>query len=116
MDRSQRRGGDAYRVAAWHPGSEIAFERFDNWKSGPKPAFKRLVARQVESAGSRRALLEKGDADLSFNLPPKDFSELVAEGKLWVIGTPVVPFGRAACGRARMRRRSDHAGAWRSAA
>ena len=82
-------GSGAYKVEAWHPGSEIVFERFDNWKSGPQPAFKRVVVRQVDSAGSRRALLEKGDADLSFNLPPKDFSELIAAGKLRVIGTPV---------------------------
>jgi peptide/nickel transport system substrate-binding protein len=82
-------GGGAYKVAAWHPGSEIAFARFEDWKSGAKPAFEKVVIRQVESAGSRRALLEKGDADLSFNLPPKDFSELIAEKKLKVIGTPV---------------------------
>jgi peptide/nickel transport system substrate-binding protein len=49
----------------------------------------RVVVRQISSAGTRRALLEKGDADLSFNLPPKDFSELVASGKLKVVGTPV---------------------------
>jgi peptide/nickel transport system substrate-binding protein len=82
-------GGGAYMVETWKPGNEIVFKRFDAWKSGPLPYFHRVISRQIPSAGTRRALLEKGDADLSFNLPPKDFSELVKEGKLTVIGTPV---------------------------
>ncbi len=82
-------GSGAYMVDAWKPGSEISFKRFDAWHSGTLPAFEKVVVKQIASAGTRRALLEKGDADLSFNLPPKDFSELVAGGKLKVIGTPV---------------------------
>ena len=82
-------GGGAYMVESWKPGSEIVFKRFDAWKSGPLPYFTRVVNRQIASAGTRRALLEKGDADLSFNLPPKDFAELVKGDKLTIIGTPV---------------------------
>jgi peptide/nickel transport system substrate-binding protein len=82
-------GGGAYMVESWKPGSEIVFKRFEAWKSGPLPAMKRVIERQIESAGTRRALLEKGDADLSFNLPPKDFAELAKEGKLKVIGTKI---------------------------
>ncbi len=82
-------GGGAYMVDSWKPGSEIVFKRFDAWKSGPLPFFKKVISRQIASAGTRRALLEKGDADFSFNLPPKDFSELAKQNKLTVIGTPV---------------------------
>ena len=82
-------GGGAYMVESWKPGSEIVFKRFDAWKSGPLPAMKKVIERQIELAGTRRALLEKGDADLSFNLPPKDFAELAKEGKLKVIGTQI---------------------------
>ena len=82
-------GGGAYVVQSWKPGNEIVFKRFDDWKSGPLPYFKTVISRQIASAGTRRALLERGDADLSFNLPPKDFSELAKEDKLTVIGTPV---------------------------
>ena len=74
---------------AGSPGSEIVFKRFEDWKSGPLPFFSRVVSRQIASAGTRRALLEKGDADLSFNLPPKDFAELIKTDKLTIIGTPV---------------------------
>jgi peptide/nickel transport system substrate-binding protein len=82
-------GGGAYMVESWKPGSEIVFKRFEAWKSGPLPAMKKVIERQIESAGTRRALLEKGDADLSFNLPPKDFAELAKEGKLKVVGTKI---------------------------
>lgn len=82
-------GGGAYRVESWTPGTEIVFARFDEWKSGVLPEMERVISRQIASAGSRRALLERGDADLSFNLPPRDFAELVAAGELKIIGTPV---------------------------
>jgi peptide/nickel transport system substrate-binding protein len=82
-------GGGAYMIESWKPGNEIVFKRFEGWKSGPLPAMKRVIERQIESAGTRRALLEKGDADLSFNLPPKDFAELKKVGKLKVVGTQI---------------------------
>lgn len=82
-------GGGAYMVDSWRPGNEITFRRFDDWKSGPLPEMARVIVRQIASAGTRRALLERGDADLSFNLPPKDFAELSAGDDLKVIGTPV---------------------------
>ncbi|MCE5973096.1 ABC transporter substrate-binding protein [Sinirhodobacter sp. WL0062] len=82
-------GGGAYKIDGWKPGNEIVFSRFEEWKSGELPEMKKVIVKQIASAGTRRALLEKGDADLSFNLPPKDFKELAADGKLKVIGTPV---------------------------
>jgi peptide/nickel transport system substrate-binding protein len=42
----------------------------------------------VPSAGNRRALLERGDADISYELPNKDFVELKDSGKLNIISTP----------------------------
>ncbi|PPD14635.1 MAG: ABC transporter substrate-binding protein [Methylobacterium sp.] len=82
-------GGGAYRVSRWQPGTEVVYERFDEWKGGPLPKLKRVIWRTIPSAGNRRALLERGDADISFDLPNKDFQELRAAQKLTVIGTPV---------------------------
>ena len=48
-----------------------------------------MVWRVVPSAGNRRALIERGDADISFDLPPKDFAELKAEGKVTIASTPI---------------------------
>ena len=47
-----------------------------------------MIWRIVPSAGNRRALLERGDADISFDLPNKDFAEIKAAGKLSVVSTP----------------------------
>jgi peptide/nickel transport system substrate-binding protein len=82
-------GGGAYRVTRWQAGSEVVYERFDNWKSGKLPAIKRIVWRVVPSAGNRRALIERGDADLSFDMPNKDYAELKQAVKLKLISNPV---------------------------
>jgi peptide/nickel transport system substrate-binding protein len=82
-------GSGAYMLDSWKPGNEIVFTRFEDWKSSDLPAMKKVIVRQIASAGTRRALLEKGDVDLSFNLPPKDFKELASGTDLKVIGTPV---------------------------
>jgi len=80
-------GGGPFKVGSWKSGDRIVFDRFDNWKSGPMPALKRVVLREIASPGTRRALLEKGDVDVSVGLPPKDYAELAAAGKVNVIGT-----------------------------
>ena len=82
-------GGGAYKVARWQAGSEVVYERNENWKSGPLPKIKRVVWRMVPSAGNRRALIERGDADISFDLPNKDFAELRQAGKVTVTSTPI---------------------------
>ena len=87
--RNNEAGGGAYRIESWKPGSETIFARFDGWKSGPLPKIKRIIARDVPSAGTRRAMLERGDADFSTGFPPKDFDQLIKEGKLKVSGVPI---------------------------
>jgi len=81
-------GSGAYRVVSWNAGSEVIMERNDKWVGGPLPKIKRVVWRMVPSAGNRRALLERGDADISYELPNKDFVELKNAGKLSIISTP----------------------------
>ena len=81
-------GGGAYKVRSWQAGTEVVYERNDAWKSGPLPKIRRVIWRVVPSAGNRRALVERGDADLSFDLPNKDFAELKQAGKLNVATTP----------------------------
>jgi len=78
--RNNAAGGGAYKVEAFRPGQEIIYVRYDDWKSGPLPKLRRVIQRDVPNAGNRRALLLKGDIDITFDLPPKDFSELAKEG------------------------------------
>jgi peptide/nickel transport system substrate-binding protein len=81
-------GSGAYRVVRWTAGTEVVMERNDNWQGGPLPKVKRIIWRMVPSAGNRRALLERGDADISYDLPNKDFVELKDAGKLTIVSTP----------------------------
>ena len=88
--KSNEAGGGAYKVESWKPGQEIVYTRFDDWKSGPLPKLKRIIQRDVPSAGNRRALLVKGDIDMSYEMPPKDFAELSQEkGNVKVVSVPV---------------------------
>lgn len=82
-------GGGAFKVTRFQAGSEVVYERHDNWKSGKLPQIKRVIWRVVPSAGNRRALIERGDADLSFDMPNKDFAELKQAGKLQMVSSPV---------------------------
>ncbi len=81
-------GSGAYKVTKWTPGTEVILERNDAWKLGPQPKVRRIIWRMVPSAGNRRALLERGDADISYELPNKDFVELRDAGKLTIVSTP----------------------------
>jgi peptide/nickel transport system substrate-binding protein len=81
-------GSGAYRVTKWTPGTEVILERNDAWNLGPQPKVRRIIWRMVPSAGNRRALLERGDADISYELPNKDFVELRDAGKLNIVSTP----------------------------
>jgi peptide/nickel transport system substrate-binding protein len=81
-------GSGAYRVASWNAGTEVVLERNDKWAGGPQPKVKRIIWRMVPSSGNRRALLERGDADISYDLPNKDFVELKSMGKLQIVSTP----------------------------
>ena len=81
-------GSGAYKVTNWTAGSQVVLERNDNWKGGPLPKIRRVIWRIVPDFGNRRALLERGDADVSYDLPNKDFSELKTDGKLNIISTP----------------------------
>jgi len=83
-------GGGAYKVEAWRPGQEIIYARYDDWKSGPLPKLRRIVQREIPSAGNRRALIQKGDIDMTYEMPPKDFLEMAQEkGNVRVVSTPI---------------------------
>jgi peptide/nickel transport system substrate-binding protein len=87
--KSNTSGSGAYKVTSWKPGVETIYERHEGWVGGPKPELKRIIWRTIPSAGNRRALMERGDADVSFDLPAKDFAELKQEGKVHVASTPI---------------------------
>ncbi len=82
-------GSGAYKVTKWTAGTEVVMERNDAWVGGPLPKIKRVIWRMVPQAGNRRALLERGDADVSYELPNQDFAEMKREGKLSITSLPI---------------------------
>ena len=82
-------GSGAFKVARWDPGQQLVYERNDDYTSGPVPAVKRVIVREVPSSATRRALLERGDVNLSFNMPNKDAKELSGAEGLMIQTTPI---------------------------
>lgn len=83
-------GSGAFKVIKWSPGEQLVYERNDDWVGGPLPEVKRVIVREVPSQATRRALIERGDVNLSFNIPNKDARELgeaVADVDVW--STPI---------------------------
>ncbi|MCI1193256.1 ABC transporter substrate-binding protein [Calidifontimicrobium sp. SYSU G02091] len=78
--RNNTAGGGAYKVESFRPGQEIVYVRNDDWKCGPMPKLRRVVQREVPNAGNRRALLLRGDIDMTYDMPPKDFAEMATDG------------------------------------
>ncbi len=81
-------GSGAYKVTKWTPGTEVILERNESWKAVRSRKSNASSGAWCPSAGNRRALLERGDADISYDLPNKDFAELKSNSKLSIISTP----------------------------
>src|SRR5580704_15273114 len=60
-------GSGAYRVVSWNAGSEVVLGGKAKWVGVPRCKIKRVISGSVPPAGDRRALLERGDADISYD-------------------------------------------------
>jgi peptide/nickel transport system substrate-binding protein len=87
--KSNTAGSGAYKVTSWKPGVETIYERNEDWVGGKLPQLKRVIWRTVPSQGNRRALMERGDADISFDLSSKDTFEMKKGSKLVIISNPI---------------------------
>jgi peptide/nickel transport system substrate-binding protein len=87
--KSNTAGSGAYKVTSWKPGVETVYERHEDWVGGKLPQLKRVIWRTVPSQGNRRALMERGDADISFDLSSKDTFEMKKDGKLVILSHPI---------------------------
>ncbi|TVQ54691.1 MAG: ABC transporter substrate-binding protein [Rhodobacteraceae bacterium] len=82
-------GGGAFKLERWDSGQQSVYIRNDDWKSGPLPGVRRVIVREVPSAATRRALLERGDAQFSIDMPAKDAMELNENPRVKVEGHPI---------------------------
>ncbi|MFT8243570.1 ABC transporter substrate-binding protein [Roseomonas sp. BN140053] len=70
-------GSGAYRIATYRASDILILERNDAWWRF-RPALRRVIFRHVPEAGTQRLLLERGDADVAFNLTAPDAEALGA--------------------------------------
>jgi peptide/nickel transport system substrate-binding protein len=82
-------GSGAYKLERWDPGQQVVYTRNDAWVGGPLPAYKRVIIREIPAQATRRALVERGDIHLAFEIPSKDAQELKKSGKAVVVGAPI---------------------------
>ena len=90
--QSNAAGGGAFQIAQADMGEKIVFDRFDGWKSGPLPGFRRVLWQTVPAAETRVASLLRGDTDIAQDLPPKDVQTLLQNDDVKVIGVPTSSF------------------------
>jgi peptide/nickel transport system substrate-binding protein len=83
-------GSGAYKVESFKPDEQVVLARNPDWKGGLLPKIDLALYRLIAAAGTRRALLERGGADLSPDLPPHDVDDILARKKLKVGSTPMV--------------------------
>ncbi|MGF1574556.1 MAG: ABC transporter substrate-binding protein, partial [Cyanophyceae cyanobacterium] len=82
-------GGGAYQLETFVPDERVVLVRFEDWKSGPLPQIQRVIELNIPESGNRRALLERGDVDINFDVAEKDIQEFMAMDKFTVAVTPI---------------------------
>ena len=82
-------GGGAFKLDAFTPGQSLTFSRFDGWRSGALPGFRRVLWQMAPSAQTRASSLERGDADIVQDLAPQDVQSLAAAPNVRVVGVPM---------------------------
>jgi peptide/nickel transport system substrate-binding protein len=78
-------GTGPYTIQSWQPGQQITIVRYpDYWAGWSGKHFSKAIITTVPVASTRRELVEKGNADLTFDLTPQDVDALRANSKLRV--------------------------------
>jgi peptide/nickel transport system substrate-binding protein len=68
-------GSGPYRITTYRASDLLVLERNDAyWRF--RPPLRRVIFRHVPEAGTQRLLLERGDADIAFNLTAQDAEAL----------------------------------------
>ncbi len=82
-------GTGPYRFVEYRPGERLVVERNAAYW-GKAPASARITFRIVPEAGTRVAALERGEVDISYNLPIDQVARLRAVEALRVMSRPTV--------------------------
>ncbi|HVA89928.1 MAG TPA: ABC transporter substrate-binding protein [Chloroflexota bacterium] len=82
-------GTGPYMLQSWQHGQQETLVKFPQyWGGWASPHFSTIIVKEVPDGATRRELLERGQADLTFDLPWQDNLALQGEGNL---GIKVIP-------------------------
>lgn len=79
-------GGGPFKLGQYQAGQQFVLEPFADWKNGDRVPDDRILYQIVPQAASRRLAAERGEADLVRDLPGRDVKDLMAAGKVRVLG------------------------------
>jgi peptide/nickel transport system substrate-binding protein len=70
-------GTGPYMLESTKMGDEVILTKFEEyWNGWEGEHFDKAIIKNITETSSRRQLMEKGDADITHNLPPEDFDAL----------------------------------------
>ncbi|WP_380181842.1 ABC transporter substrate-binding protein [Kalamiella sp. sgz302252] len=84
--RTHSAGGGAYSIRNFVPQQALVLE--ENSHAVPEPKLKRVILKGVADAGSRRLLLQQGDADVAYDLGADQFAALKNQPDVKVASFP----------------------------
>ncbi len=82
--RSNSVGSGPYMVEEYIPRDRFVLRRFDNYW-GPKPFFPRVVFLEVLESASQALMIERGEVDIAYSVPPQSIPRLKTNPNLRVI-------------------------------
>jgi peptide/nickel transport system substrate-binding protein len=83
-------GTGPYTIQSWQHGQQVTLARFpDYWGGWNGKHFSKAVVQTVPEGTTRRELVEKGQADVTFDLTPQDYIALQSNPAVKV----VAPYG-----------------------
>jgi len=80
-------GTGPYQLEQWVPNDHLTLVRNDHWW-GPKPYYQTVEFLSVPEAATQQLMLQKGDVDIAYSLPPNSLSQLQADKNIKVISIP----------------------------
>lgn len=79
-------GSGPYMLQSSKMGEEVVLKKFDDyWRSWNDKQYDKILVRKITETSSRRQLLEKSEATITFELPSEDIEVLMKNENLQVI-------------------------------
>ena len=82
-------GSGPFKLVSWKPGVEVVLERNEDYW-GAKAKSKRVIFKIIPEDSTREMLLTKGEIDIMWLPPAKDYAMLNKTKNLKVIGAPSI--------------------------